>query len=81
MSEAVYWTEVRRRVKDFIETKVYPLEVGFDRDSEDSNAAMKAVQDEAKATGLWALGPPRPRLDCWSRACFEPRPLPRARGW
>ena len=59
MSEAAYWTEVRRRVKDFIESKVYPLEVGFDRDSEDSNAALKAVQDEAKAAGLWALGHPK----------------------
>ncbi len=58
MSDMGHWADVRARVKDFIETKVYPLEVGFDRDSEESNAALKAVQDAAKAAGLWALGHP-----------------------
>lgn len=59
MSDTAHWTEVRARVKDFVETKVYPLEKNFDRDDEDCKAALKAVQDEAKAAGLWALGHPR----------------------
>ena len=59
MSETAHWTEVRARVKDFIETKVYPLEKGFDRDDPQSVAALKAVQDEAKAASLWALGHPK----------------------
>ena len=59
MSEQAHWAEVRARVKDFVESKVYPLEKGFDRDSEDCKAALKAVQNEAKAAGLWALGHPK----------------------
>lgn len=59
MSDAAHWVEVRARVKDFIETKVYPLEKGFDRDDPACTAALKAVQDEAKAAGLWALGHPK----------------------
>ncbi len=58
MTETLDWAEVRARVKEFIETKVYPLEIGFDRESEESKAALKAVQAEAKAAGLWALGHP-----------------------
>lgn len=59
MSEQAHWAEVRARVKDFIESKVYPLEKDFDRDDETCKAALKAVQNEAKAAGLWALGHPK----------------------
>jgi acyl-CoA dehydrogenase len=59
MSDAVYWAEIRQRVKDFVEGKVYPLEHGYDRGTAQSKAAMQAVQAEAKAAGLWALGHPK----------------------
>ncbi len=58
MSDTAHWAEIRARVKDFIETRVYPLEIGFDRDSEESKAALKEVQQQAKDAGLWALGHP-----------------------
>jgi alkylation response protein AidB-like acyl-CoA dehydrogenase len=59
MEEAAHWSEIRAKVKEFIETNVYPLEKGWDRASEECIAAFKAVQDEAKAAGLWALGHPK----------------------
>ena len=43
MSEQAHWAEVRARVKDFVESKVYPLEKGFDRDSEDCKAALTSI--------------------------------------
>ena len=59
MSENMDWTETRAKVKSFIEDVVYPLENGFDKDTAESQAALKAVQQQAKDAGLWALGHPK----------------------
>ena len=58
MSGDMDWVEKRKAVKQFIEGEVYPLEKGFDKDSPDSQAALKAVQQKAKDAGLWAMGHP-----------------------
>ena len=58
MSGEMDWVEKRKQVKQFIEEIVYPLEKGFDKDSLDSQAALKAVQQQAKEAGLWAMGHP-----------------------
>ncbi len=58
MSGEIDWVETRAKVKQFIEDVVYPLEKGFDKDTAESQAALKAVQQQAKDAGLWALGHP-----------------------
>lgn len=53
------WMEVRRRVKCFVEEHVYPVEHEMDHGSRTQrNLIMARLIDEAKATGLWALGHP-----------------------
>ena len=52
MPEEINWVEMRGKVKQFIENVVYPLEAGFDKDSAESQAALKAVQQQAKDVGL-----------------------------
>ena len=59
MSDRIDWVEKRKQVKMFIEEVVYPLEDGFDKDTPESQAALKAVQQKAKDAGLWALGHPK----------------------
>lgn len=57
---AVDWTEVRARVKAFIEERIYPLEPELDHGSRtERNLIMARLMDEAKAAGLWALGHPK----------------------
>ncbi|MBT4487348.1 MAG: acyl-CoA dehydrogenase, partial [Rhodospirillaceae bacterium] len=58
MSGDIDWVGMRGRMKQFIEEEVYPLEIGFDKDTPESQAALKAVQQKAKDAGLWALGHP-----------------------
>jgi len=51
--------EIRKRVQDFIETRVYPLEPAFEtRGSEEAGEALRGLMAEAKEAGLWALGHP-----------------------
>ncbi len=59
MPKEINWVETRGRVKQFIEEVVYPLEEGFDKDTAESQAALKVVQQKAKDAGLWALGHPK----------------------
>ena len=54
------WASTRRRVKEFVEQRIYPVEDvlhGGDRTA--ANLTMSRLMDEAKAAGLWALGHPR----------------------
>ena len=54
------WVEVRKRVKRFVEERVYPAEDLLDNGSHDEAwAAMQRLMAEAKAEGLWALGHPK----------------------
>jgi len=51
---------VRTRVREFIETHVYPLEQLLDRRHDpDATTAMRELMARAKAEGLWALGHPK----------------------
>ena len=55
----VAWVDVRPRVKEFLEQKIYPLEAvlqGSNRTA--ANMAYAGLIDEAKEAGLWALGHP-----------------------
>ena len=50
---------IRERVRQFIETEVYPVESLLDeRGSEASGKAMRGLMARAKELGLWALGHP-----------------------
>ena len=44
MSDRIDWVEKRKQVKMFIEEVVYPLEDGFDKDTPESQAGLKSVQ-------------------------------------
>lgn len=60
MSGAPQWVETRRRVKRFVEDRVYPAEAVLGgEDAPAATAAMRALMAAAKAEGLWALGHPR----------------------
>jgi acyl-CoA dehydrogenase len=54
------WAATRKRVKDFLEQRIYPVEDilhGSDRTS--ANLTMNRLMDEAREAGLWALGHPK----------------------
>ncbi len=54
------WIDVRRRVKRFVEERIYPEETvlhGPDRTA--SSLTLARLMDEAKQEGLWALGHPK----------------------
>jgi acyl-CoA dehydrogenase len=52
--------EIRQRVQDFIESKVYPAEPFFEtRGSEEATTALRELMAQAKEAGLWALGHPK----------------------
>lgn len=54
------WTEIRARVKQFVEERIYPVEhVLHGSDRTQANVMMSSLMDQAKAEGLWALGHPR----------------------
>jgi alkylation response protein AidB-like acyl-CoA dehydrogenase len=57
--ETPNWIEVRRRVKQFIEERIYPVEdvLSFGERT-DRNMTLAKLMDEAKEEGLWALGHP-----------------------
>ena len=51
---------IRERVRAFVEERCYPAEKEIgQRGSEQANAVMRRLMDEAKAEGLWALGHPK----------------------
>ena len=59
-SKAPDWVDVRRRVKQFVEERIYPEEpVLHGRDRTAATLAMARLMDEAKRAGLWALGHPK----------------------
>lgn len=50
---------IRKRVQEFIEERVYPVEhILFDRSDEEGRKTMRRLMQEAKDAGLWALGHP-----------------------
>ena len=52
--------EIRQRVQDFIESKVYPAEPLFEtRGSPEATTALRELMAQAKEAGLWALGHPK----------------------
>ena len=52
-------TPIRERVREFIETRIYPVEQQLDeRNDAESRATMQRLMREAKEAGLWALGHP-----------------------
>ena len=54
------WVATRKRVKRFVEDKVYPAEDILDNGTpEVARAELSRLMDEAKAEGLWALGHPK----------------------
>ena len=51
---------IRARVERFVEERCYPVEpLVEERDSEEGRAAVRALMQEAKEEGLWALGHPK----------------------
>lgn len=54
------WVDVRRRVKQFVEERIYPVEHVLHGDNRtDAATTMGRLMDEAKDEGLWALGHPK----------------------
>ncbi len=52
--------EIRKRVQDFIESRVYPVESQLEeRGGAEAQAVMKDLMEQAKREGLWALGHPK----------------------
>lgn len=59
-NQTLDWVDVRRRVKQFLEERIYPVEPvlhGHDRTA--ASLTMARLMDEAKQEGLWALGHPK----------------------
>jgi acyl-CoA dehydrogenase len=53
------WIETRRRVKQFVEERIYPVEYEMDHGNRtEQNLLMAQLMDDAKEAGLWALGHP-----------------------
>ena len=52
--------EIRKRVQDFIESRIYPVESQLEeRGGAEAAAVMKDLMEQAKREGLWALGHPK----------------------
>lgn len=51
--------EYSRRVREFIDDAVIPLEPVFERWDDEAESAMRAAQQKAKDAGVWALGHPK----------------------
>jgi len=53
------WVDTRRKVKKFVEERIYPVEHEMDgSDRTQRNLTLARLMDEAKDAGLWALGHP-----------------------
>jgi acyl-CoA dehydrogenase len=54
------WALTRRRVKQFVEERIYPVEKDMDEGTRtERNLIMARLIEEAKEAGLWALGHPK----------------------
>jgi alkylation response protein AidB-like acyl-CoA dehydrogenase len=51
-------TELRQRMREFIDERVIPAEPILERDDAEAAATLQALKEEAKERGLWALGHP-----------------------
>lgn len=51
--------ELRRRVREFIDNEVIPVEGKLEEDNNEKNELLKRIQQKAKDEGLWALGHPK----------------------
>lgn len=58
-SASMNWVEIRKKVKNFLEQKIYPQEPVLQGDNKAaSNLALASLIEQAKEAGLWALGHP-----------------------
>jgi alkylation response protein AidB-like acyl-CoA dehydrogenase len=57
MSDAEFF-DLCARVRGFVDDRVIPLEPVLDRGDNESVREMKALQEEARSRGLWALNLP-----------------------
>jgi acyl-CoA dehydrogenase len=55
---ADHLTELRKRVRRFVDEELIPMEPVLDRNDADSLAAMAVLKQTAKDQGVWALGHP-----------------------
>jgi alkylation response protein AidB-like acyl-CoA dehydrogenase len=51
--------QLRKRVSGFLDEFIYPNEKKLDRGDEEAGRVLRAIQAEAKARELWALGLPK----------------------
>ena len=49
---------IRKRVQQFIEERIYPVEPLLDENTPEARAVLQRLMQEAKDAGLWALGHP-----------------------
>ena len=52
------WTKIRSKVKDFIESEIYPIENKLSERNEKSSKLMSSLMNLAKEEKIWALGHP-----------------------
>lgn len=53
------WTKTRSKVKDFIESEIYPIEVKLAQQNKESAELLTSVMNLAKEEKIWALGHPK----------------------
>ena len=53
------WTKIRSKVKDFIESEIYPIEVKLAQQNKESAELLTSVMNLAKEEKIWALGHPK----------------------
>ena len=52
------WVKIRSKVKDFIESEIYPIENKLSERNEESSELMSSLMKLAKEEKIWALGHP-----------------------
>ncbi|MDA9608550.1 acyl-CoA dehydrogenase family protein [SAR86 cluster bacterium] len=53
------WVKIRSKVKDFIESEIYPIENKLSERNEESSELMSSLMKLAKEEKIWALGHPK----------------------
>ena len=53
------WTKTRSKVKDFIESEIYPIEAKLAQQNKESAELLTSVMNLAKEEKIWALGHPK----------------------
>jgi alkylation response protein AidB-like acyl-CoA dehydrogenase len=53
------WVKIRSKVKDFIESEIYPIENKLSERNEESSDLMSSLMKLAKEEKIWALGHPK----------------------